>query len=58
MARYPSGIHGALPGDDIDDPRTRLARMLLAIDEYPIADTAPCMNPSACSQSTTSATAA
>lgn len=45
MARYPSGIHGTLPGDDIDDPRIRLTQMLLTIDEHPIADTAPCMNP-------------
>lgn len=43
MARYPSGLHGDLP--DIEDPRARLARMLLEMDQYPIADTAPCMNP-------------
>lgn len=45
MARYPSGIHGELPGDDVDDPKVRLTRMLLVIDENPIGDTAPCMNP-------------
>jgi len=46
MARYPSGLHGDLP--DIEDPRARLARMLLVIDENPIGETAPCMNPECC----------
>lgn len=45
MARYPSGIASTLPGDEVNDPRVRLTRMLLAMDEHPIADTAPCMNP-------------
>lgn len=45
MARYPSGLHGDLPGDDIDDLRVRLTQMTLEMEAHPIADTAPCMNP-------------
>lgn len=45
MARYPSGITGNLPGDDVDDLRVRLAQMTLEMDAHPIDDTAPCMNP-------------
>lgn len=45
MARYPSGIHGNLPGVDVDDLRVRLTQMALEMDAFPIADTAPCMNP-------------
>lgn len=44
MARYLTGIT-PLPGDDVPDPHARLARMLLAINEHPIATTAPCRNP-------------
>lgn len=45
MARYPSGIAGPLPGDDIDDVRARLARMTLEMEHHPIGESAPCSNP-------------
>lgn len=45
MARYPSGISGNLPGDDVDDVRVRLTQMTLEMEDHPIGDTAPCMNP-------------
>lgn len=45
MARYPSGITSPLPGDDVPDVHVRLAQMALAIEEQPIAATAPCANP-------------
>lgn len=48
MARYPSGITGDLPGEDIEDPRARAAQMALEMDTTPIAATAPCMNPECC----------
>lgn len=44
MARYPSGIT-PLPGADVDDVRTRLAQMMLAMDEHPLGTSAPCLNP-------------
>lgn len=45
MAHHPSGIHGPLPGDNVTDPRARLAQLLPAIDDHPIGTTAPCANP-------------
>lgn len=45
MARYPSGIAGPLPGDDIDDVRVRLAQMTLEMERHPIGESAPCANP-------------
>lgn len=45
MARYPSGIIGPLPGDDVSDPEARLAQMSLEMDHSPVGTSAPCMNP-------------
>ncbi|WP_435199609.1 hypothetical protein [Janibacter sp. GS2] len=45
MARYPSGVHGPLPGDHVDDVRVRLAQMTLAMEEHPVGNSAPCANP-------------
>lgn len=45
MARYPSGIHGPLPGEDVDDVHARITQITFAIDDHPIGDTASCANP-------------
>lgn len=46
MARFPSGIaSGSLPGADVDDPHVRAARLALTMDENPLGQTAPCVNP-------------
>lgn len=45
MARFPSGITGDLPGEDIEDPQARAAQIALEAGLRPIAETAPCMNP-------------
>ena len=44
MARFPSGIT-PIPGADVDDVRTRIAQMAIAMDSQPLGMSAPCMNP-------------
>ncbi len=44
MSRYHSGISAHLP-ERVDDPKAWLAQVQLAIDDQPIGESAPCMNP-------------
>ena len=44
MPSYDSGISSHLP-ERSEDPRAWLAQVVLAMDEQPIGQSAPCMNP-------------
>lgn len=45
MSRYHSGISAHLPESPGGDPKAWLAQVQLAIDEQPLGQSAPCMNP-------------
>lgn len=44
MDRFPSGLGSELP-EQVEDRRAWPARVLVAVDEHPIGQSAPCQNP-------------